>query len=498
MYLFKNRFSIYLLLPVFCIPLFFLNIYDVHSWGDDFAQYIREALNIATGKPYYLSNYIYNPYNPTYAPPQYPPGFPFMLAPIVKIWGVSIRAMCYFNSLIASFLLIALFRFFRGYAGVVSALCLAVIFSYSGFMIDLKRNILSDASCLLFITLYFTARRGKSFGPKKLVILVLLIVAAIQVRSQAILILFAETLFFLLFALVTIFRDKKIRLKSLLSVPSLPVVAGAFILNMLFDKVFFPQPVSTSLFYNNFFKLLTGGNLVQTIEPYFTYLLSTAVSFFHFDTFNGYKHAIMLFIEDAGITFSVVGFVVKARKDPGVGEVFFMIMCFVILLFPGRDARYFLPAVPFLFLYAFIGLRTILPSLVNTDHRIIAVFFTLVYFWAGAGYLKRTLKEVVPGCVPQEKELAAFSYINSHVDEKDVIVFTKPRFLTLYTNKRCVNVAWQISPEMNKKFFDSLNVKYMLVVDGLDDGYFKDYLRNTQLPIDSARIAQGYMLYTLR
>ena len=98
MYLFKNRFSIYLLLPVFCIPLFFLNIYDVHSWGDDFAQYIREALNIATGKPYYLSNYIYNPYNPTYAPPQYPPGFPFMLAPIVKIWGVSIRAMCYFNT----------------------------------------------------------------------------------------------------------------------------------------------------------------------------------------------------------------------------------------------------------------------------------------------------------------------------------------------------------------------------------------------------------------
>ncbi len=83
------------------LPLFFLNIHDVHLWGDDFAQYIREAQNIANGKPYYQSGYIFNPYNTVYAPAQYPPGFPLLLAPVVKIWGLSIRAMCYFNSVIA-------------------------------------------------------------------------------------------------------------------------------------------------------------------------------------------------------------------------------------------------------------------------------------------------------------------------------------------------------------------------------------------------------------
>ena len=80
--LFNSKYAPYLLLVLLSIPLFFLNIYSVHTWGDDFAQYIKEAQNIAWGKPYYQSNYIYNQYNPTYAPPQYPPGFPFLLAQV--------------------------------------------------------------------------------------------------------------------------------------------------------------------------------------------------------------------------------------------------------------------------------------------------------------------------------------------------------------------------------------------------------------------------------
>ena len=52
--------------------------------------------------------------------------------------------------------------------------------------------------------------------------------------------------------------------------------------------------------------------------------------------------------------------------------------------------------------------------------------------------------------------------------------------------------------EQDKKIFDSLQVKYMLVVDGLDDSYYNDYLRNIQHPTDSVRIADGYTLYSLR
>ena len=63
--------------------------------GDDYAQYIKEASNIAHGIPYYRSNYIFNPLNPDYAPPAYPPGFPLLLAPVVNVFGIAIRPMLY-------------------------------------------------------------------------------------------------------------------------------------------------------------------------------------------------------------------------------------------------------------------------------------------------------------------------------------------------------------------------------------------------------------------
>ena len=496
--LFNSKYAPYLLLVLLSIPLFFLNIYSVHTWGDDFAQYIKEAQNIAWGKPYYQSNYIYNQYNPTYAPPQYPPGFPFLLAPVVRFWGLSITAMCYFNSLMASLVLIALYRFFRNYAGFMVSVCLALAISYSGYLIELKRNILADVPCLFFVTLYLSLRKSDRFSWQKILLLILLVVCAIQIRSQAIFVLFAEVVFFCISAATSIIKKQSLSLKFFISVPSLLIAVGALLLNVLLDKVFFPPPVSTTGFYNSFYSLLTGGGIVDMAEPYVTYVVNTATCFFHFETFNGYKKAAMLVLENAGLSFAVVGFIIKVRKSFGVEDVFFLVMCLVILFFPGRDARYFLPAVPVLFSYSYFGFRVVVPFITAIDPRRIALCLTIIYFWVGSGYLKAVTKEHKDFCVPLDKEYQAFNYLKTHVRDNEIIIFTKPRFLTLYTDRKAVNVSWQMNPEMNKKYFDSLNVKYLLIVDGLDDSYFHDYLRNTQHPIDSARIAAGYTLYSLR
>src|ERR1043166_7636509 len=64
-----------------------------HHWGDDFAQYIQQARNIAAGEPNASTGYIYNPHNPVVGPRAYPPGFPLLLAPVVKIFGLDFRPM---------------------------------------------------------------------------------------------------------------------------------------------------------------------------------------------------------------------------------------------------------------------------------------------------------------------------------------------------------------------------------------------------------------------
>ena len=61
-----------------------------HNWGDDFSMYITHANNIAHGRAYTDSLYIYNPNYPELGPKSYPPVFPLMLAPIIIIFGIKL------------------------------------------------------------------------------------------------------------------------------------------------------------------------------------------------------------------------------------------------------------------------------------------------------------------------------------------------------------------------------------------------------------------------
>jgi 4-amino-4-deoxy-L-arabinose transferase-like glycosyltransferase len=190
-----------LFLLLFSIPLFFLNIHNTHSGGgDDYAQYIKEAQNIAQGKPFYQSNYVFNKYNNCYSPPQYPPGFPLLLAPVVRYFGIAIQPMCYFNTVMAICIMLALYVYFRKYAGAVAAVCLAVIITYSGCMIDLKQSVLSDAASMLFVLLYLIYRNAKTFSRWRILLLILFASMAILIRTQSILLIFAEVIFLLISA----------------------------------------------------------------------------------------------------------------------------------------------------------------------------------------------------------------------------------------------------------------------------------------------------------
>jgi hypothetical protein len=488
----------YFLLLFLSIPLFFLNIIDVHSWGDDFSQYIREALNIAHGKPFYQSNYIFNRYNPVYAPPQYPAGFPLLLAPVVKIWGISFRAMCYFNSVIAACLLFALFAYFRKHTSWIAAICLSVLISYSGYMINLKREVLADTSCLLFVTLYLAFRTAETFSWKRIALLVFFGTIAILIRSQAVFMLAAEAILGLLSWLKLVYKTRNLSLKQSFVQPPVFIAAGVLVFFLFLDKVVFYTPANTMSFYNNFIQLAFGNNFQDGTEVRLNYLFTTLSGFFHYETYKGYLRSITIFADSMFLVFAVTGFFINCAKRLSFDDVFFAVMCGLIMYYPVRDPRYFLPALPILFFYCYTTFKVILPVIVRMDLRIAAVIMTVLYLGIGLGYLKKTALEIPAGCIPQQNDLAAYKYISTHVNDQDIIVFTKPRLLTLFTDRKCVNVAWYASVERNKQILDSMNVKYMLIVDHLDEDFFRAYLQQAQHPIDSARIADGYTLYTLR
>ena len=220
-------------------------------------------------------------------------------------------------------------------------------------------------------------------------------------------------------------------------------------------------------------------------------------SYFYCETSNGFFNAIGFFIGYTGLVFGITGFIISISKRLAFDDLFFTLICILVIYYPVRDHRYFLPALPILVYYCYTAFKIGIVSVSYIDLKIAAILLTILYLRSGYGYIKK-LNETPLGCIPQQKDIIAFRYLAEHVNDKDIIVFTKPRALTLFTNKKSMNVSWQISQEMNRKIFDSLQVKYMLVLDGLDDNYFKTYLNEVQHPIDSLKISEGYTLYSLR
>ena len=495
---FPQKYLPYIILALCGVPLFFINIHDGHPLGDDFAQYIKEAMNIAHGKPFYQSNYIFNKYNTTYAPAQYPPGFPLLLAPVVKIFGLSFRAMFYYNSFIAACLLFALYAYFSKQTGMVAAMCLAILITYNGYMLDLKQNVLSDVPCLLFVTLYLFARNAEKFTWKRIGVLTLLVVAATTIRTQAIVLLGAEATWLLLAFIKTTVSDKHLSLKQLRTLPSFYIITCSIILIFFINKVIFYSPVSTASFYGHFIDVTLQLPWRDILEKQSGFLLNNIFDFFYYSANDDFLKTCIFFIQSSAVVFIVTGFMITTRKRLVVDDIFFVLMCLLVIYLPVHDERYFLNTMPLLFYYFYISLRHIIPAITSVDRRIVALVLSLTYLRAGYSALKKATDDNSKNYYPQPRDKMALDYISTHVNDSDIIVFVKPRLLTLFTNKKSMNVAWEIPQELNKRIFDSMHVKYMLVIDGLDDGYYHSYLREVQRPVDSVRIAGTYVLYSLR
>ena len=481
-----------IVLLLFSIPLFFHNIHNTHSpGGDDYAQYIKEAQNIAHGRPYYESNYVFNKYNNCYSPPQYPPGFPLLLAPVVKHWGIEIKPMCYFNTVIAVCILFGLFFYFRKYMSAFGAVCLAVVISYSQCMMDLKQAVLSDAAAMLFVLLYLIARNAKTFGWVRLLLLVLFATMAILIRTQSVLLLFAEVIFLVL----AVIKERTLYVRPALRVP-LYVVPGCVLLTFFLNKAVFYCPTSASGFYIDFLKITLQKGLPSIIRDNVSALLASVTSFFHYDTDHGMRTAIVSLMESSGLVFCCTGFIVSVTKRLCFDDIFFVLVCGMVLYYPIHDPRYFFPVMPVVFYYCYSALARIVPVVTAVRPRYIAGLLTFTYLFAGMWYLRNTTKQPY-GYVPELKDRQAFSYIMQHVNDSDIILTSRPRLVTLYTSKRCIIHAWQYPYEVNKRVFDSLHVKYLLL-NGIVDDYYRAYLKGYEHPVDSVRIAPGYELFTLR
>lgn len=137
-----NRLALGLLVVLFLAVNLF-TLHDGHTWGDDFAQLIRHSQNLLDGKPY-ASRILVEPWVIS------PPGFPLLMAPLVKFFGVNFKVLKLLNIGFWLGFVWFLYLLMHRRLGEDRALLGAAVFLFSPCFFTYKQNILSDIPFLFF------------------------------------------------------------------------------------------------------------------------------------------------------------------------------------------------------------------------------------------------------------------------------------------------------------------------------------------------------------
>lgn len=407
------------------LPLFFLGTHTSHDWGDDFAQYIHQTINIVNGIPQSETGYIYNQLN-CIGPKAYPIGFPLMLVPVYAIAGNSMLAFTSYISFFYIVLALLLVIFYRNYFSWISAIALTLIFTYNPQMLLFKSEIMSDIPFMALLALNFILyQRLKNGNLKQLIVIAISAGAMLALRPVGIVFIAAVSLEQLL-----LFIRRKIDLQgfAMKTVALTLIPIGIYVLlNMIIYKI----PSGGSI--NDYLLLFYSGNIFQVIPENFAH----HVEVFRYlyvpftDSFRGFA----LLLGSAMLTLSLIGFLIRLARNPQAIDWFFIMYACMLLVYPNNSSafRLMMPIGFIILLYVGTGLKSIrfLTTMPEWGKAVLLGGIVLLLFIPGITKVVRAGNKTLDG--PQQKtSIEAFKYIRENVTHEAIIVFVKPRALALY------------------------------------------------------------------
>jgi hypothetical protein len=119
--------------------------------NEDACLYLSHARNLAFGRPYGTTDFMYTTETATYSPAVYPPVFPSMLAPVYRLSGLNPRP--YKILLVCTLILslVVITRLFLDRATRSQLLVVVALLGFSPFIADQKNEIVTELPFLLFL-----------------------------------------------------------------------------------------------------------------------------------------------------------------------------------------------------------------------------------------------------------------------------------------------------------------------------------------------------------
>lgn len=440
----------YLLLPTIGITAFYLlTIRAGHPWGDDFAQFLQHASNLAAGEPYSKQMYVVNP-SLSIGPPAYPPVFSMMLLPIVKAAGFNFTLMKLVMGLLFGAALLSIGLAFSEVLPPKQNLVLLLLLASAPTFWTFKESVFSDVPFLVFcfLSLFLIQRMVSTSGGRELYLLSLLTAVVMYLacgtRSQGLPLL--PTLL-----IADAWKARRIRLAPVLS------CGLAVLLLFIQNRMFFTE--GERLQYLTLDPAMIWSNVAHYAGSLSTY----------WD--NGYSHSLRYVCFVVALVLAVVGYVSRLARGIGPFEVFLPLFFLPLLFWVFQQGiRYVLPIIPLYLYYIMEGALRITSRMHAGARRVTRWTLMLAALGSFASLYTTIDLRHIPGPLdPEAQEM--FRHVEARSDPDDVFLFEKPRLLGLFSQRRAViptREADAANDEQTLGFYRAVGVDYVITTSSLE------------------------------
>ena len=435
----------YLILLAIILSVFLINsisFREGHNWGGDFPQYIAQAKSLNDGTIDKLldnSTFRYEKSDSVLlAPKLYPWGFPILLAPVYHLFGFNIFAMKFFVNLFFLFSIAIIYFIFKGKISNIKNILIIAIIAFNPYFFNFKEHILSDIPFLFFslfsIFLIQQFIIKKEFLLNEIfcnVLIGIFIFISYSIRVNGIILLPCLFLTQMLEYKCSIKKDTR----KYLTVLRYLIPYIVFYVFLLIVGMILPGEST----YADYFALITLKGIFLNVI-YYAKLLG------HFFSTLIPKSGEIIYL--ITIPLAILGLLEKIKKDY-LYFTFSLFTVFLYILAPGRDGlRYLFPIIPFYLYFLFSGINKISFIFSNKDIKIdiglmIGIPLILIFLLTMSVdiYKQYNMKDsIMPGPF-QKDSVELFNYISSNTNKESIIIFDKPRVMTLYTDRKSARIT---------------------------------------------------------
>jgi 4-amino-4-deoxy-L-arabinose transferase-like glycosyltransferase len=379
------------------------------------------ASNLAAGRAFEATGYIYNPSYPSLGPRSYPPGYPVLLAPGYVAFGMNLIPMRLLTLAFFAGSLILLGLLYRSRVTPPYALLGVALVAINPGVQGFAVGIGSDIPFLFFLllcSLTVGESRNEEESPTRSLLIGILMFAAYSIRTVGGLLVPA-------LVLARLWRPGgRVRGDTLISLAGFTVLA---VVQSLWS--------TGSASYLDQFRpsLAVLASSVWGMGWAFSGLWDTGLDHLPFGELLRKSYTLF------AVAMIAVGFISRVRRSPTILEFFGVLYVFVILMWPAHQGfRFLVPLLPMVFLYLLLGTQALarrVPSAaIGRATMAAAVGIPFVFYTSNNAF------QVPPSDrleVTDEPSLALFTFLRE-TPEDAVFVFSKPRLLSLMTGHRAV------------------------------------------------------------